>query len=256
MRLRRQRRREHENHDRWVISYADFVTLLFAFFVVMYGISSVSESKFKMFSASLSSAFSSHGAQPTIVPMTQEEMFLKSIVDRRNARLAELQLKRSAFIQKVTSDLNRVLAALIRTGLVKLSQNARGVEIEINASALFETGRAEIQPASAGILVEVARVLAPDDHPLEVDGYTDDIPISTTQFPSNWELSSARASSVARMFIEHGVSSSRLTVVGLADNRPVDSNATPEGRAHNRRITITIVAPQADRVLDGAPAVN
>lgn len=248
MALRRRKRQDHENHERWLISYADFITLLFAFFVVMYGISSVNEGKFKVFSSSLSAAFSSSGkASETVVQLTQEELFLRSLTDRRNAKLAEAQRKRDEFIKKVTGDLNRVMGALVKNQQVSVSQTSRGVELEINASVLFETGQAEIQSAAVGVLAEVAKLLSADDHNIEVNGHTDDIPIHTPQFPSNWELSSARASSVVRLFIEQGVSSRRLSVVGLADNFPLAPNTTPEARAKNRRIAITILAPQAER---------
>ncbi len=248
MALRRRKRQDHENHERWLISYADFITLLFAFFVVMYGISSVNEGKFKVFSSSLSEAFNSNPSSAgTVIALTQEELFLRSLADRRNAKMAEAQRKRDEFIKKVTGDLNRVMGALIKSGQVAVSQTNRGIELEINASVLFETGQAEIQAAAVGTLSEVAKLLVADDHSIEVNGHTDDIPIHTPLYPSNWELSSARASSVVRLFITQGVASKRLTAVGMADNQPLTLNATPEGRAKNRRIAITILAPQAER---------
>jgi chemotaxis protein MotB len=139
------------------------------------------------------------------------------------------------------------MGALVKNGQVTISQTNRGVELEINASVLFETGQADIQPAASGVLSEVAKVLVPDDHSVEVVGHTDDIPIHTPQFPSNWELSAARAASVVRLFIEQGVVSKRLTAVGMADNMPTETNNTPEGRARNRRISVVILAPQAER---------
>lgn len=248
MALRRRKRRDHENHERWLISYADFITLLFAFFVVMYGISSVNEGKFKVFSSSLSDAFNTTVASSgSIAHLTQEDIFLRSLADRRNAKLAEMQRKRDEFIKKVTSDLHRVMGGLIKNGQVSVAQTSRGIELEINASVLFETGEAVIQQASVATLSEVAKILAADDHIIEVNGHTDDIPISTAKYPSNWELSSARASSVVRLFIEHGVQSRRMTAVGMADNQPIAINTTPEGRAKNRRITIAVLAPQAER---------
>lgn len=248
MALRRRKRRDHENHDRWLISYADFITLLFAFFVVMYGISSVNEGKFKVFSSSLSNAFNtSVVSSGSIVHLTQEDIFMRSVAEHRNAKMAEMQLKRDEFIKRVTGDLRRVMGGLIQSGQVAVSHTSRGIELEINASVLFETGEADIQQASIPTLSEVAKILATDDHYIEVNGHTDDIPISTAKFPSNWELSSARAASVVRLFIEHGVQSKRMSAVGMADNQPVAINTTPEGRARNRRITIAILAPQAER---------
>lgn len=238
----------HDNHERWLISYADFITLLFAFFVVMYAISSVNEGKYKVFSASLTTAFSSRMIHtPTVMPTNQNEALLKSLVERRNARLAELQLKQQQFMQNIVKDLSRIMQPLVKDGQVSVTQTNRGVVVDINASALFRLGEAAIQPEAVKTLTEMAKVLRDGDQAIEVDGHTDDIPISTLQYPSNWELSSARASSVVRLFIENGVQGSRLSAVGLADNQPIAPNDTPENRAKNRRVTVTILAPVAER---------
>lgn len=243
------RRRENDNHDRWLVSYADFITLLFAFFVVMYAISSVNEGKYKVFSASLTSAFSNQMAKPeTIIAANEEELLLKSLVDRRNAKLAAQQRHQQERMQTIASNLNKVMAPLVKSGQVSVTQTIRGIVVEINASALFGLGDAELRGASANTLSEVAKVLAQGDQFIEVEGHTDDVPIRTPQFPSNWELSSTRASSVVRLFIEHGVAETRLKAVGLAANHPVSSNSTPEGRAQNRRVTVTILAPDETAV--------
>jgi chemotaxis protein MotB len=253
--LRQHRQRlQHQPHspdnlDRWLVSYADFITLLFAFFVVMYAISSVNEGKYKVFGASLIEAFGSHG-QATPQPMTplgENTVLLKSLVERRNARLAEQVRKQQENMQRIAGNLNQVMAPLVSSGQVSVSQTSRGVVLEINASALFNQGEAEVQSASVKTLSEVAGILAPGDMDIEVEGYTDDVPIKTPRFPSNWELSSARASSVARLFIEHGVAAGHLTVVGAAANHPVAPNNTPEGRARNRRMTVTLMSPSVER---------
>lgn len=240
----------HDNHERWLISYADFITLLFAFFVVMYAISSVNVGKYKVFSASLVTAF---GHQRMVNPQTvaatnPDEAFLKALVERRDdARLAELQRKQQAAMQKIASDLNRIMKPLVKSGQVSVTQTNRGVVLDINAKALFDVGDATVQPGAVAILTDVAKELRDGDQSIEVEGHTDDIPIKTAQYPSNWELSSARASSVVRLFIENGVKGGRLTAVGLADNRPVAPNDTPENRAKNRRVTITVLAPVIER---------
>ena len=238
-----------DNLDRWLVSYADFITLLFAFFVVMYAISSVNEGKYKIFSTSLITAFGSRGVAKTeVVPPSQQDMLLKSLVDRRNARLAEQQRKQQGYMQSVAKNLNQVMQPLVTSGQVSVNQTSRGVVLEINASALFNQGDAELQGNSPKILAEVARVLGQGDQAIEVEGYTDDIPIKTPRFPSNWELSSARASSVVRLFIEHGVAATRLTAVGSAANHPVAPNDTPEGRARNRRVTVTVLTPAVEHL--------
>jgi chemotaxis protein MotB len=241
---RRPKRAEHENLDRWLVSYADFITLLFAFFVVMYAISSVNEGKYKIFSASIISAFGYQSDRPVeTVALSDQERLLKSLVERRNAKLAEQQRKQRERMQAIATNLNQVLAPLVQSGQVSLTQTGRGLVLEINASVLFASGEAVLQGGAVKTLTQVAQVLGQGDHAIEVEGYTDDIAINTPHFPSNWELSSARASSVVRLFIEHGVAAERLTAVGSASNRPVAPNTTPEGRARNRRVAVTILAP-------------
>lgn len=235
-----------ENLDRWMVSYADFITLLFAFFVVMYAISSVNEGKYRVFGASLVEAFGNHGITGTEPgkPLSESEMLLKSLVDRRTARLTG---KAQEHMQQVAQELIQVTTPLVTSGQVSVLQTSRGIVLEINASALFNPGEAELQSAAVRTLGEVARIIAPDPMPVEIEGHTDNIPIQSPRFPSNWELSSARASSVARLFIAHGVAGGRMTVIGSAANHPVATNNTPEGRARNRRITVTLITPGMER---------
>lgn len=245
---RRPKRPEHDNHERWMVSYADFITLLFAFFVVMYGISSVNEGKYKVFGAAINKAFGTK-ANPSeggSIRLTEEEIYFKSLVDRRNARLAEKQRKQNERMQNLAKNLNESMAAFVKNGQMNVSQTGRGVELEINASALFNQGEADIQPEAKKTLADAAKVLVDNEFAIEVEGHTDNLPISTNRFPSNWELSSARASSVVRLFIDQGVVANRLKAVGSADNQPLVPNDTAEGRARNRRVTITVLAPEAD----------
>ncbi len=247
---RRRSRHEPDNLDRWLISYADFITLLFAFFVVMYAISSVNEGKYKVFSVALNSAFKSPSTdQPeaTILPVNEQEALLKSLVDRRNARIAEEQRKQNEQMQAMMKNLTQVMASLVKNGQVSVSQSNRGVVLDINASTLFEPGEADLQPVAVRTLTSVAQILLQNQQAIEVEGHTDDVPIYTPQFPSNWELSAVRASSVVRLFIEKGVAAERLTAVGKASYLPVASNDTAEGRARNRRVTVTILAPAPER---------
>jgi chemotaxis protein MotB len=248
---RRQKRVERDNHERWLISYADFITLLFAFFVVMYAISAVNIEKYKIFSEALNTAFGSQGAaKPEAADAGGEsESLLKSLVDRRNARAGERLRKQQEYMQEVAGGLSQAMAAQIAGGQVSVTQTSRGVVLEINASALFNQGEAELQSSSIRTMARVVEILGQGDQHIEVEGYTDDTPIKNARFPSNWELSSARASSVVRLFIERGVEASRLTAVGSAANRPVAPNDTAEGRARNRRVTVTVLssAPLAEQ---------
>jgi chemotaxis protein MotB len=247
---RRPKRAEPDNHERWMVSYADFITLLFAFFVVMYGISSVNEGKYKVFGAAINKAFGTKysATENGSIHLTEEEIYFKSLVDRRNARLAEKQRKQNERMQNLAKTLNEAMASFVKNGQMNVSQTGRGVELEINASALFNQGEADIQPAAKKTLADAAKVLVDNEYAIEVEGHTDNLPISTAKFPSNWELSSARASSVVRLFIDQGVVAKRLKAVGSADNRPVLANDTAEGRARNRRVTITVLnsEPEAD----------
>lgn len=241
----RRKRVDRDNHERWLISYADFITLLFAFFVVMYAISSVNEGKYKVLGSSLGIAFGTPIGNPGEgggIRLTEQEMYFKSIVDRRNAFFAEQQRKQNERMQNLVVKLNQVMATFVKNGQMNVSQTSRGVVLEINASALFSSGDALLASGAQQTLADVAKVLVEGEQLIEVEGHTDNSPINTLQFPSNWELSSARASSVVRLFINQGVAAKRLTAVGAADNYPVLSNDTPEGRTRNRRVTVTVLS--------------
>lgn len=242
---RRPKRADRDNNDRWLVSYADFITLLFAFFVVMYAISSVNVGKYKVLSTSINSAFSrpQRPIEADTQNMDQDEL-LKSLVDRRNARIASQQHKQQEYLHNLFEKLNRVLAPLVSKGQVSVIQSGRGIVLDLNVRALFHEGDANLQPNAVKTLTEVAHVLKPGDLAIQVEGHTDNVPISTALYPSNWELSSARASSVVRLFISEGVGSKRLTAAGVADNQPLVPNDTPEHRARNRRVTVTILTPQ------------
>jgi chemotaxis protein MotB len=231
-----------------MVSYADFITLLFAFFVVMYGISSVNEGKYKVFSISMNQAFGTQGAgaEGGTMHLTEQEMYFKSLVDRRNARLAEKQRKLNERMQKLNETLTTKMAGFVNNGQMTVSQSTRGVTLDINASMLFKPGEAAVQAQAVQTLADIAKILSEENMAIEVEGHTDNLPISNAQFPSNWELSSARASSVVRLFIEQGIVATRLKATGLADNVPIEENSSIEGRARNRRVAVTVLAPEVD----------
>jgi len=133
---------------------------------------------------------------------------------------------------------------------VKVTQNSRGVSVEINASVLFNPGDARLTAESREALTAVATLLKEDNHNIQVEGHTDRTPISNANFPSNWELSATRAGTVVRLFIEAGLAPQRLTAVGHADNHPVASNEEAEGRARNRRVAVTILSGVPDPALE------
>jgi len=226
-----------DNHDRWLISYADFITLLFAFFVVMYAISVVNEGKYKVLSDALGSAFGGNPETPQ-ASTAVDALPLSGIIARKRAEAARRERER---MNTLARDLNNSLMPLIQAGKVRVVQSGRGVSVEINASILFDEGQAALGEESRETLGTVAGLLKDDPHAIEVEGHTDNVPIASPLFPSNWELSAVRASSVVRLFIDNGIASARLTAVGQAANRPVASNDDEAGRARNRRVAITIL---------------
>ncbi|MCB1897168.1 MAG: flagellar motor protein MotD [Zoogloeaceae bacterium] len=249
MARRRQFEEEHENHERWLVSYADFITLLFAFFVVMYAISSVNEGKYRVLSDSIVQAFRSvnvnaKGSQivvpPTIMVATQAGPPSKTPESDRDRAIEARREALSKKMRNIADEIKQVLEPLARDGQVRVTEGAHGITVEINASVLFQIGEASIGDGAGRALTAVAQVLAGADFPITIEGHTDDVPISTPRFPSNWELSAVRASSVVRLFVDAGVEPSRLTAAGYGDQRPVADNRSEAGRARNRRVNLLI----------------
>jgi chemotaxis protein MotB len=240
---RRRFTEEHENHERWLVSYADFVTLLFAFFVVMYALSSVNEGKYRVLSDSLVTAFRSatHDGGGTMV-LKQPQM--TSVVPPQRIRNQALQMreKQSEQMKKVARDVTQVIAPYAAQGQISVIESDRGVTVEINDSLLFAPGRAELAPSAEEAIRGVGRVFAGAEYPVTIEGHTDNAPISTPLFPSNWELSAVRATTVLRLMVDAGVPPARLTAIGYGDQRPIAENVTPDGRARNRRVAIQLEA--------------
>ena len=230
-----------ESHDRWLVSYADFITLLFAFFVVMYAISVVNEGKYKVLSDALGSAFGGNPQTPQ-ASSAIEPLPLSGIIARKRAEAAKREQER---MNTLARDLNASLAPLIAAGKVRVVQTARGVSVEISESVLFAQGQAALGEESRATLGTIASLLKNDPHAIEVEGHTDNVPIANPSFPSNWELSAVRASSVVRLFVDNGIAPARLTAVGHGENRPVASNEEEAGRARNRRVAVTILTATA-----------
>jgi len=139
-----------------------------------------------------------------------------------------------------------VLDPLVKSGQVNITQNKKGVVIEVKDTALFAVGQAQPSTQSFETLRQMANVLSTVDNSVSVEGYTDNVPIKNPVFPSNWELSAARAGSVVRLFQESGISPERLVAIGRAANQPVAANDSPDGRARNRRVSITVLANDHD----------
>lgn len=254
---RRRESDEHENHERWLVSYADFITLLFAFFVVMYALSSINEGKYRVLSDSISSAFrnvpfGSVGGQVGITTNLTPPLSI-AIPSRRlppQAKSDASQVVKRERLRNTAKELKKALGPLVDEGKVTVTEGAFGITVDINASVLFAPGDARLDLGAVRALAAVAQILAPTEFPVVVEGHTDNTPISNPVFPSNWELSGNRASSVVRLFIETGVDGRRLTATGYADQRPLADNATPEGRQRNRRVSITIESRTPDNAVE------
>ncbi|MGL4604160.1 MAG: flagellar motor protein MotD [Iodobacter sp.] len=258
---RKPRPEEHDNHERWLVSYADFITLLFAFFVVMYAISSVNEGKYKVLSNSMVDAFKQAPSSKDVIKQNQpvagvpdKLVVLNAIATPApvNTKVAEQTQK----MQNMAGDLKKSLGSLIDQGKVRVTQSKRGIAVEISDSVLFDTAKADLHTESANALIAVAEMVRNTDNLIQIEGNTDNLPMRSGQFPSNWELSAARAASVVRLFVDVGVAPQRLVAIGYGEFRPQGSNDSPEGRASNRRVTLNILADNKDEVavLPLAPA--
>jgi chemotaxis protein MotB len=237
---------EPEQNDRWLVSYADFITLLFALFVVMYAVSSVQEHKVRQLSVSIGQALGKKvdpKAEHNTLPAPLAPELLPQSVARRNQSTVQREHKQ---MKGMALALDDRLSALVKQGTVRVTRSSRGISIEINAAILFAPADARLNPDSIAALQSIAEVLRFHPNAIEVEGHTDNRAIETTTFPSNWELSAARASRVVRLLIDAGIDERRLLAIGHAANRPVASNETTQGRLRNRRVEI--------QVLSGEPA--
>lgn len=246
MRRRRRITIEHENHDRWLISFADFVTLLFAFFVVMYAISAVNESKYRVLANSLGDAFGKPASQDAPVPQVSPTPLPLEVKQRTLKQ--QQAIEEQAHMTEVASNLLDVMAPLVKEGKVRVTQSRRGVSIEINANVLFAAGQAELEPQSLTVLRAVAEHLRTEPFNIEITGHTDNVPISNSIFASNWELSAVRASSVVRLLAENGIAPVRLFAIGREASLPIAPNETAEGRARNRRVELMILSGLPDTI--------
>ncbi|AVJ23711.1 flagellar motor protein MotD [Pseudomonas sp. MF6751] len=243
MSRRRREPEEHVNHERWLVSYADFITLLFAFFVVMYSISSINEGKYKIISQALVGVFNDAERALKPIPIGEERPKTvtpaKPLVNDSEETAAGIQ-GTSDPLKSIADDISAAFGDLISSNQMTVRGNELWVEIELNSSLLFASADALPSDQAFTIIDKVAAILKPFENPIHVEGFTDNFPISTAQYPTNWELSSARASSIVRMLAMQGVNPQRLASVGYGEFQPVANNATVEGRARNRRVVLVV----------------
>lgn len=275
--VRRRREDIHINHERWLVSYADFITLLFAFFVVMYSISQVNDSKYRVLSDTFIEAFnqptdSQTNAEPSeqlnpsndvITPIdmgktaqtTPEQQETPSVISDvgevanaiSSVATAVDPSTKSDELSQISDLVTEKFSQLIDDQMVQVSSNELWLQIELKDSILFSSGSAETSEQAQKIFDEIAAILKGYSNPVQVEGFTDNIPINSAKYPTNWELSSARASAIVKYLTTKGVAPERLSAVGYGEYQPVASNETDVGRAQNRRVAIMVAKRKLDR---------
>jgi chemotaxis protein MotB len=253
--MRRRRPVAHENHERWLVSYADFITLLFAFFVVMFASTQADNNKTRAVSESVRQALE-HGqmsaAISTVLGRGRHENS-KMPVNPERVKTSENLLPLTPAAPTQPADLKKSLDSLqagldleIKSGKVQLKLEARGLVISMREAAFFKSGDDAVAPASYPIIAKIAEVIQDLPQPLRLEGHTDAMPIHTSRFRSNWELSSARAIAMLDLLSERfQIPTERMAVAGYAENAPTDTNDTAEGRAHNRRVDLVVLSADA-----------
>lgn len=272
---RRVRRRQHEGEsaherDRWLISYADLVTLLFALFVVLYAAADQSRARLVAHAIALEFGEASHaatGALPLTSPSTSPSALPPQVSSDAEGQTSLLTSASGSGVlpggnNSITDDgrgnasaaatSSALAAARARIDLAfaentmlseraRVTETERGLVVSLAEAGFFAPGEAAVRSDALSLLDVLAETLADSDRPLRIEGHTDSTPIATKRYPSNWELSAARSSNVLARLTARGISPDRLTVAGYADERPVADNSTPEGRAVNRRVDLVVL---------------
>ncbi len=260
---RRKKVEEHVNHERWLVSYADFITLLFAFFVVMYSISSVNEGKYRVLSDTLEAVFTDdprsldpiqvgklsrgqgeRSPDPGAVEPTQNVLELPPTALPITPPIPEETIQT---IDNISRQLDEALADLIEDEDVIIKKGDDWLELEIKSKVLFDSGDSRLGRSAIPVIGKVATILNTSANPVQVEGFTDNNPINTPKFPSNWELSAARAASVVHLLDRYGVKPERMSAIGYGEFQPVASNSTESGRQKNRRVVLVVLGSKESR---------
>ena len=266
-RSRKKKVEEHENHERWLVSYADFITLLFAFFVVMYAISSVNEGKYRVLSDTMVEAFSQKlkEQEQLEVPLLTSDQKEGGLLERGDAEMFQQrsgptetgeQLKQGKEptpsdiepiddrLWVVASNLDSSLQGFIDKELVRVNLQGDKIEVQFSSKLLFGSGSVRLSTEARKAFRDIATIVKPLKNTIFVEGHTDNVPIKTLAYPSNWELSAARAASVVEYLTRQGLDPKRLAAIGYGEYRPISSNDTQEGRSKNRRVTLILRSDQ------------
>lgn len=234
--MSKKKHEEHENHERWLVSYADFITLLFAFFVVMYSVSAVNEGKFRTVSDSIKAALHPISSPPA------SHLAFNIGQGRPSIMVPNLPGNKEVSVRRLR-ELVKSMQAASQFALIHMMERLDGnIVITIPDQVLFNSGEAAVKPEALPFLQGLAEAMIELNRQVRVEGHTDNVPIHTVQFPSNWELSATRAVIVVRVLSElYGVPGEHLAALGYADSRPLTANLNPEQRAKNRRVEVIIL---------------
>jgi len=261
--VRRRRAEVHVNQERWLVSYADFITLLFAFFVVMYSISQVNQSKYRVLSETFVQAFNSpshslpspetdaDSQMPgSLTPIQVGEPArtpAPSAIDVRNEHTGFNDSDKRDVFTELADIFAERFASLIDQQLLSVSSNELWLQIELKDSILFTSGSAEPGAQAQSIFDEIAQILQDYPHGIQVEGHTDNVPVNLPRYPSNWELSAARAAAIVKWLASKGVNPAQLSAVGYGEFQPIADNDTADGRAQNRRVALMIARQSTAR---------
>ncbi|MBL8022940.1 MAG: OmpA family protein [Elusimicrobia bacterium] len=224
---------EHVNHERWLVSYADFITLLFAFFTVLYATAQTDAGKVNKLVGAVERSFSAG-----MFSSGSNELMFVTPGNTSGREILDIGMNLKDVEKNISSQLKREGTSADN---IKLERHAEGLTIQLRTNTFFTPGSDALRPEALAILPGVVDVIKMSKHKLRIEGHTDDMPIHNEQFSSNWELSTARALSVLRYLILSGVAPSRLAVAGLAEFKPLQPNTSSEGRSRNRRVEIVIL---------------
>lgn len=239
---RKKKPEEHANHERWLVSYADFITLLFAFFTTMYAISTADTAKLQKLVGSMQGAFG--GKVTKVLPESGKTPFATEIPNISLGTPLAFNVSRTETddFHGIQDRIGKYMVKGIDEGKVLVIVSDRGLIIRLFEEGLFRPGDAELNPAAAGILDELALSLIDIPNFVRIEGHTDNVPVKSARFPSNWELSTARASRIVRWFVDrHHFPPERLSAGGFGQYRPAATNSTAEGRRANRRVEIIVL---------------
>jgi len=231
------------SHERWLVSYADFITLLFAFFVVLYAFAKADEQKQQQVSAAIDSGFQSLSIVPPFsIRGAADARQWVATLSRREARHSFSAAELRADLEKMRRDLQQRLSAQIARKVVAVQLSRDGLVISLREAGFFDSGTATPRPETAVTLQQISQAIEGTSYDLRVEGHTDSVPIHNSEFDSNWELSSARATRIGRMLLQmQAIPAEQLSAAGYAEYHPVADNSTAEGRAENRRVDLVVM---------------